>query len=72
MIPLLLITGGLVGLGGGPMSLAAGGALHLLKIPIAIYSVDHNLKKKKDLQSLIKREEEEILEIVSFIAKRIL
>jgi hypothetical protein len=40
--------------------------------PIYGSSVDHNLRKKNKIKEQIKRDESEIMEIISFIAKRIL
>lgn len=40
--------------------------------PKFIYSTDHNLAKIKRMQKIIKRDDSEILEVIAFIAKRML
>lgn len=58
------------------ISIASNGFLISTVIPVDlpkwIYSVDHNLKRNNKIKEIIKREEIEIVQIISFIAKRIL
>lgn len=63
------------------LSIASQGMLLSTSIPITppevvtpklFFSTDHNLNKMKRTKEIIKLDESQILEIISFIAKRIL
>jgi hypothetical protein len=77
--PISVATNGFISNSLKSLSIASDGMLLSTAItvpeiatPKFIYSTDHNLDKIKRVQKIIKQDESEILEIISFIAKRIL